>query len=171
MSLSKPISVSSKSILFNYNRPLIRNQIESCLDKLYIQLQRLLTGKTVTAVNLRNAESQVHIIINNLVALVDKKPIYDIESTQLAATFYENRYGFTEDELKNSQFAECHHSPPSCLPRSILSHNQRFINNPTTYQQIRGFKTKRQLSDLSNEAGFADMLKSAEFLVAYSAMF
>lgn len=138
MSLSKPISASSKSLLFNCNR------------------------HSPISVNLRDFERQAHILLNNLVALfVDNKPKYE---TQLAPTFYENRYGFREDELNNSQFSERYQLPRMhSLSGPTLSHAYRLVNNnPSTYQQIRGFKTKRQLSERSEEANFADILKSKQ---------
>ena len=63
------------------------------------------------------------------------EPILNQDKFKLSSTFFENRYGFSEQDLLNSQYNETKKSS------SLLNkNNSRFLN----YQQVRGFRTKHQ---------------------------
>ena len=154
MQTSNQISISSKSILTNSNRHLVRHQIKSCLENLNVQIQELCSRSS--SLNLKNIETEANILINNLIDNLE------IESNKkkLASTFYENRYGFSDDELKHSQYQDFNSLNKSPLNMNALfNSNNKLLNSSFNYQQVRGFKTKRQMREDNRESSFADMLR------------
>lgn len=71
----------------------------------------------------------------------------------LASTFYENRYGFKNNELKGSIL-----NSDSFDSYPLNFNYNRISNNSPYYQQIRQFKTKRQLNE-NREENILDMLR------------
>ncbi len=76
-------------------------------------------------------------------------------NNKLPSTFYENRYGFSNNDLNASQFNN--NTLDKRNAKYTSTGNVLFLNS-TAYQQIRGFKTKRQLK-AGEEESFVDKLR------------
>jgi ATP-dependent metalloprotease FtsH len=70
------------------------------------------------------------------------EPILNQDKYKLSSTFFENRYGFSEQDLLKSQYKE---TKKSSL---FKKNNTSYVN----YQQVRGFRTKNQ-QKIENDDG------------------
>lgn len=158
---SNPFTAPKTSILLNSHRQLVRKQAKALLDYLNENIDKLRV-LTNSSLDQNQRELKAITFFDELVESVETQS----SKSKLASTFYENRYGFSESELKKSEFSDLNVNPGyNHLLGGILKNSQsRLLNSSYSSQsQRRGFKTKRNVSAVNEDKSFVDMIKGNKF--------
>lgn len=155
---SNPFTAPKTSLLLNSQRQLIRKQAKAFLEFLNVNIDKI---RVLTNSSLDQNQREIKTInfFDELVKNVETQN----NKGQLASTFYENRYGFSENELKKSEYSDLNtNAGHSHLLGGILKNNQSRLLNSTylSQSQRRGFKTKRNAEAVENDKSFVDMIKA-----------
>lgn len=160
---------STPTVLSSLNLQLMRNQLQNIIGNCREALSSIGKLKTMTSppneeiIERKLQQILVELVLNQDKYVIDKMLIpivYEINrannksNDRLASTFYENRFGFTRQELLDAEYYDVNVSPSFGQRKNIIF-NKNF-NDDKSFQYIskRGFKTRRQLKDAEDEENY-----------------
>ena len=160
-------TVSYTPTLTSLNLQIIRSHMQNVILNCSEALSSISLFKSKNANNNDLRRTLVDIVVNQEKYIIDKLLIPLIaeinrNSERLPDTFYESRFGFTQEELLNAQYnsgdvLKNYMSISYPKRQSFLFNNHNSLVNSHQYVAKRGFKTRRQLRE-------AEEVKNSGFL-------